>query len=372
MPLVALLDGQTVVSVDLPEERWAVIHRPKKPVGLTCLHCDGAMVAKQRLIRFFAHRTLSPDCPTGRESEAHIMLKLALRDAALAAGWKADLEFTSARFGPQVGSDRWVADVLASSPGREPVALEAQLANQSALEAQERTERYLRNGVDIVWFARHRRSWTRKVPSVAVAPDNLTIIGGLCRINDRATDFDPVDAPLGRFVGAYLRGEVTTTSLDGEEAFVSKVGLARFAAAEEQRLVREAARLAADKEAFAIAAGRRAAEAISTAANPLHVTSALVIQSLIAAGFHVGPREHHGPVDLVRLRGDERTVIAIGGHHPEANFVFHVSERPPPTLSPREAWTDPLVRWFAFGNDGIARLAGDCNLRWRILRPRRP
>jgi hypothetical protein len=368
LPLVALLDGQTVVSVDLPDERWASIHRPKEAVGLACVHCDGTMIAKQRLIRFFAHRTLSPNCPTGRESEAHILLKLALRDAVLAAGWEADLEFTSARFGPQVGSDRWVADVLATSPGRQPVALEAQLANQSVFEAQERTERYLRNGVDIIWFARQRPAWARSVPAVAVSSDNVTIIGGLYRVNDAATALDEVGAPLDRFVGAYLSGEVTTTPLDGEDAFVSKVGLARFAAAEEQRLVNEAVQRAAAEAAQAMAAGRRAAEAIGTAANPLHVTSALVIGTLIGAGFEVGPREHHGSVDLVRLRGGARTAVAIGGRHPEADFVIHVAERPPLTLPPGEGWTDPLVQRFAFGAPAIARPVGEWNLRRMIRR----
>lgn len=368
MPLVALLDGVTVVSVDLPDERWSSIHRPKNPAGMTCVHCDGTMIAKERLIRFFAHRTLSPECPAGRESEAHIMLKLALRDAVLAAGWEAELEFTSDRLGPQAGSDRWEADVLAASPGRQPVALEAQLANQSVFEAQGRTERYLRNGVDVIWFARHRRSWTLSVPAVAVSPDNLTVVGGLCRFNDETNALDAAEAPLAKFVAAYLGGEVATVPIARKEGFISKVGLARFAAAEERRLADEDAM----REAWAAyqreQEDRRLIVATREAADPLHVTSALVMKTFIGAGFDVGAREHHGSVDLVRLRGGTGAALAVGGYHSEADFVIHVSERPPAALPPGEGWTDPLAQRFAFGTPAIARPAGEWDLRKMIGR----
>ncbi|MFI2486884.1 hypothetical protein ACH47X_08240 [Promicromonospora kroppenstedtii] len=79
----------------------------------------------------------------GSESDAHATLKQALREAAVLAGWSAEIE---ARL-----TDGSRADVLCELGGRR-IALEAQISHQAPREYQSRVSRYAAMGIESFWF----------------------------------------------------------------------------------------------------------------------------------------------------------------------------------------------------------------------------
>jgi competence protein CoiA len=90
-------------------------------------------------LRFFAHDP-GAECELAHgETPTHLALKAALAQAAISAGWVAEIE---------AGGDGWRADVLATGPDGRRVALEAQVASRA--EAG-RTARYAQEDIGVLW-----------------------------------------------------------------------------------------------------------------------------------------------------------------------------------------------------------------------------
>jgi len=117
MPLTANLGPDRLVSVDMTDEAWSVVYRPKSRAGLTCPFCGEAMYAKVRQARFFAHFPDAAPCAAARELAEHLRLKLLVLELARRVGWDAQPEFRRP-WGPgAVNEASWVADVLCLEPG---------------------------------------------------------------------------------------------------------------------------------------------------------------------------------------------------------------------------------------------------------------
>lgn len=142
---------------------WEAIHRARPRAPLTCRECGHGLHAKlsPRGLRFFAHDGAAPACSLVGETMAHRLLKLQLASAIREAGWYAELE---------VAGDGWRADVLATSPdGARRMAWEAQLAQITIDELQERTTRMRASGVPVCWVTDHDRPWIGAVPAIQIA-----------------------------------------------------------------------------------------------------------------------------------------------------------------------------------------------------------
>ncbi|KRE28269.1 competence protein CoiA [Agromyces sp. Soil535] len=149
MPLVGMLDGERVVAPLTGDELW----QQMKAGATVTLPCDARAVPKQSKYgtRFFAHWPGSHcDVEHRPESAEHLRAKELILLGAHAAGWDATPEVPAP-------DGAWIADVLASS-GTSRVALEVQWSQQTPEEYHARTARYLADGIDCYWFARHEKS----------------------------------------------------------------------------------------------------------------------------------------------------------------------------------------------------------------------
>ena len=175
MPLTAVHAHAGLLDVTLGDlgapVRWESLHRAQPPAPLTCRACSAPMSAKMSKLgqRFFAHRAGGSDCPTGRETIAHRLLKVELASAVRAAGWHAELE---------VPGRGWRADVLATRPdGGRRFAWEAQLASIRAVDLQLRTSTMAADDVEVCWVTDKDVPWLTQVPSIRITEAQPTVLG---------------------------------------------------------------------------------------------------------------------------------------------------------------------------------------------------
>jgi hypothetical protein len=143
MPLLARHRDVGTVDATVPGQ-FAAVHLIR-PSLLTCRECGWKLNAVRSHLGtpFFRHAPRAPRCSTAGESAEHLRLKQLLREVAAAAGWDARME--------DPVPPRW-ADVLATRPdhGRR-IALEVQLARQSAVDTAARTADYAAADVETIW-----------------------------------------------------------------------------------------------------------------------------------------------------------------------------------------------------------------------------
>ncbi len=183
MPLTAIgAHSQLLDSTCCDSDTWAGIHKVHPRAELSCRDCDTPMHAKVSPsgLRFFAHDSLQPGCPSLGESAAHLELKRAIALAIRSIGCRAVLEAVPA--GEDIGG--WRADVLGISPSGRRIAFEAQLAGMTIEEGRQRTDRYAADGVGCVWVSSKNASWMTALPSchVLAADGPLTADRGLARL----------------------------------------------------------------------------------------------------------------------------------------------------------------------------------------------
>lgn len=181
MPLVAqgpagLIDA---TLADSGSAAWKEIYRARPRVQLTCPACGGCMHAKvsPRGLRFFAHDASRRVCPLNGETPDHRLLKSAIAAAVRLAGWHAALEAAAP-------AGKWRADVLATAPdGSRRVAWEAQLARQHDDDTRARTDRYIDDGVEVVWL--FDRLTPADLPAVTVDVDqnSIRVAGPVARLH---------------------------------------------------------------------------------------------------------------------------------------------------------------------------------------------
>jgi hypothetical protein len=187
---------------------WASLYRVRPRLALACPDCGGRVHAKQSSqgLRFFAHDTAASGCSAG-ESVEHMELKVVLAAAARGLGWSADLEFAE--------SD-WRADVLTTNDLGRRVALEVQLSAMSVADGQSRTDRYRRDGVEVIWFRGAGGAtyppWFATLPSASLTRrDGIWVVDGPCaRLRSGVVgsweNSGPI--PLAKFLRAVGNGKL--------------------------------------------------------------------------------------------------------------------------------------------------------------------
>lgn len=171
VPLLAVDTHHDDVIIDATvanETTWSSVWRARTGDRLRCRGCGGSLVAKRMSssgLRFFAHSTTTPECPSYGESARHLHLKGRFAEAFRAVGWAVEVEATG---------DGWRADVLVSDPatGRR-VAVEVQLASITPDVVEERMSRHAASDVETLWvFERNRPRWGQAVPSALIDRDD--------------------------------------------------------------------------------------------------------------------------------------------------------------------------------------------------------
>lgn len=194
MPLRARVDGQDVLSIDLSRGDFDAL-RGRRDLTMSC--CDRRAIPKRSVsgLPFFAHDRRG-ECDYASETEFHLQGKVMIRDAALAAGWQAEVEVPGVT--PQ--GQRWRADVLCVDRTRR-VAFEMQHSGITLAHLSERQQRYRDSGVRGLWFMRmHERRlsesqvWQRETPALF--------------INDQHR-IPALDLSLSEVVQRALRGHLT-------------------------------------------------------------------------------------------------------------------------------------------------------------------
>lgn len=196
-----MFDGEPVVAFDLSDEEFEVV-RARYRADPSCLVLpDGTPAVPRRTQVVRAHFARKAGFPGTTETETvhHVRAKRAVRDAALAAGWGAQVE-------ARAPSGAWQADVLVWRDECR-LAFEVQWSAQTVEEYRARTERYARDGIGVVWLVRRTtRAWWQITFAVDCLPmdaegiasqawDSLELRDLLSGVLDLMRHPIPVDAP---------------------------------------------------------------------------------------------------------------------------------------------------------------------------------
>ncbi|MCL3862067.1 competence protein CoiA [Actinotalea sp. K2] len=201
VPLVALADGNRVVSTFLDSLEWDALRRDSRQ-GLVTLPGCGTPAYLRRSRAGLQHFVHQPGTAAGcsnheAESPAHLRAKALIVDAARAVDWEAE---------PEVPGPGYVADVLAARDRRR-VVFEVQMSEQAGTDYRDRTAVRVADGVEVVWLAsvKGRRGADESVRPDATMP--------LVRL---AVPGDPAAVRVGAdvvatddFVQLYLTGRIS-------------------------------------------------------------------------------------------------------------------------------------------------------------------
>ncbi len=157
MPLVAELEGERMVSIDLDDDEWDALRVKSRGGALRFRGCDSAAYLRtsRRGLRHFAHAPGAGGCVAhASESAAHMQAKSIIITAARAVGWQGE---------PEVSGPGYQADVLATSPTGMRLNFEIQLAREEDTDYRVRSERRTTDGCRVLWFTRYplapRNDW---------------------------------------------------------------------------------------------------------------------------------------------------------------------------------------------------------------------
>jgi hypothetical protein len=209
MPMTATMTttDEVLDATSISEELWQHIHRPRgRGPRLTCPSCreDLIPVDLKPATRFFRHHTEAPsDCASAGETPEHRRLKLLLAETIRALGHSAVVEARPAS-GDHGG---WRADILAITADGFRCAFEVQLSPMSDYGASERTQRYAKDGIGVLWVSsRQARPWFGQAPSIQIEETNSewSVVDGLVTLDPEVSVFATTTQSLPDFVGNVL------------------------------------------------------------------------------------------------------------------------------------------------------------------------
>jgi Competence protein CoiA-like family len=206
MPLRCLTQNdQSIHAFELTESQWIDLKaQNRKLAELRMPCCNTPVVFKTSKLgnRFFAHKPKAV-CNYKPETEHHIRIKQAILMAAREAGWTANAETS----GASATNERWIADVLATSPKGSKVAFEVQWSKQSDADTQSRQDRYAQSGVRCLWLFR-QKSFPADQDTPAV---HIEFVDGQYLVNIAVGHAGPggfsfSHMPLNRFLTSVFKG----------------------------------------------------------------------------------------------------------------------------------------------------------------------
>ena len=150
MPLRCKSGDRVLRAYELDADEWKSLKEHYRTLQLNMMCCGnrGAPRTSKLGTQHFYHLRRG-ECTSASESATHLAAKSAVAQAAIEAGWDAECEVR----GSEVDGGDWIADVLAHRNGIK-VAIEVQLAGQTAEETKARHEKYRESGVRCLWLMR--------------------------------------------------------------------------------------------------------------------------------------------------------------------------------------------------------------------------
>jgi hypothetical protein len=147
MALKALVNSKLMSAEDIPLDEWRAIQAQKPPIRMFCCLTQGYMRVREEH-QEFVHYRRTEECLGRPDSPSHDLLKIAVRNAARASGWSAEVEE------PDPTPDRkWIADVLANKDAVR-VAFEVQISPITKEALLRRQDAYSRSRVRCCWFVK--------------------------------------------------------------------------------------------------------------------------------------------------------------------------------------------------------------------------
>lgn len=147
MALKALVNWKLMSAEDISLDDWRAIQAKKPPIRMFCCLTQGYMRVREEH-QEFVHYRRSEECLGRPDSPSHDLLKIAVRNAARANGWSAEVEE------PDPTPDRkWIADVLACKDTAR-VAFEIQISPITKEALLRRQNVYARSRVRCCWFVK--------------------------------------------------------------------------------------------------------------------------------------------------------------------------------------------------------------------------
>ena len=147
MALKALVNRTLMSAEDITLDEWRALQAQKPPIKMFCCLTKGYMRVREEY-QEFVHYRRTDECLGRPDSPSHDLLKIAVRNAARAEGWTAEVEV------PDPAPNRkWIADVLASRNGVQ-IAFELQISPITKEALLGRQCAYARSKVRCCWFVR--------------------------------------------------------------------------------------------------------------------------------------------------------------------------------------------------------------------------
>lgn len=152
MPFRAIFDATTVSAWTFGATEWRLLAAAARErhdrLRVRCCGANAVPCISRLDRKYFRHRIKPLDCTWSPESDEHLELKAAVRQAAEHCGWQAEVE--------HIGPD-WKADVLARR-GFAKVAFEVQLSTQGQRETAQREAKYFASSVFPWWIVNSRNN----------------------------------------------------------------------------------------------------------------------------------------------------------------------------------------------------------------------
>ena len=391
MPLTAIgAHSQLLDSTCCDSDTWAGIHKVHPRAELSCRDCDTPMHAKVSSsgLRFFAHDSLQPGCPSLGETAAHLELKRAIALAIRSTGCRAVLEAVPAA----EDTGGWRADVLGISPDGRRIAFEVQLAGMTIEEGRQRTSRYAEDGIGCVWVSSKQAPWMTVLPSCHVRTEDgrFTADRGLARLvtQDESTRWEQAEpVEFHRVAVGLLDGRIEVATerhyaeTSGERSYFIRDAVLLVGRDDVRKLasIKEAAREAKGRlreaeERLRLEQARRSVNLAAFYERQERVLQLALEQAALDIGkgevrLGVPPRRWDGvsPTPLRSARGSNATAggaalwVQPDGNEPELwGVVCPVATKATPSLG--RSWRGRGVRVFVESEREAHRLAA--SLEW--------
>lgn len=151
MPFKAYVNEKTIVSSFIPKDKWDEIKKTKPSIKMGCCGNTGYMKRNNYGTQFFVHKRIG-NCNYQPESIEHLFLKDKIAKICKESGYDTvDVE--------RVGTD-WKADVYVEQQDKK-YAFEIQLSKISLDILKERSEKYIRDGIQPIWIIKKNENFER-------------------------------------------------------------------------------------------------------------------------------------------------------------------------------------------------------------------